>query len=390
MSCSKVGLLDAQTESLLTFNDSNKLCYVKKIKIFGDIYKLTVVSVGKNLYFLMRDGRVLAIDYLDDKSRLGGKTSMTVGHGPRPPAAVLQGMIYVVGGHALAEHHGGGWFAQFWDDIWTSATDIAETFDPEKNEWIKIQPLNTPRMNCALVAANGYLYCIGGNSKIATIAAVSNTGQLKSVERYDPARNTWRYVADLNTPRFDAAVAESKGKIYLLGGKRRWLKDPLITDVEVYDPETNVWTPFKPLLSVDPWLQAVTVNGEIFAGRMEKLQMFNREQQEWRFFELSAEINIFSVLSLEIPCSRLQQFREVNEGARKQRLGMLQGWLNENPRMNEFFPEPERASSSSDVSALLHAPHANIQNIALSGLATTFGPNAPAQQSNEAASSERQ
>lgn len=53
---------------------------------------------------------------------------------------------------------------------------------------------------------NGYVYAVGG---------CDSWNCLNSVERYDPATNSWTSVSPLNTARRGCGVAVYNGKLYL-------------------------------------------------------------------------------------------------------------------------------------------------------------------------------
>ena len=76
----------------------------------------------------------------------------------------------------------------------------------------------------------GVLYCVGG---------CSNTGAVKTVEKYDEVTNTWSLVAEMNHSRSDHGVVCHKGRLYAVGGHDG---NPSLSSMEMYDPVTNTWT----------------------------------------------------------------------------------------------------------------------------------------------------
>lgn len=78
-------------------------------------------------------------------------------------AVTLDGKIYVGGGQSSKSSH----LCSF------------ECYDPVENEWTKLSNMNYPRANFALVECNGVFYAMGHH---------------KTVERYDPGRNSWTVV----------------------------------------------------------------------------------------------------------------------------------------------------------------------------------------------------
>lgn len=114
--------------------------------------------------------------------------------------------------------------------------------------------MNTPRDNCNGAMIDGLLYVFGGRN--------SNTGQstMKSLEIYDPIEQTWKFGAsvsylmvfvpiDLQMPtgRRSFATAVVKGKIVALGGERSSNQSGTFSEVEEYDPRTNLWTSLPPM-----------------------------------------------------------------------------------------------------------------------------------------------
>ena len=77
---------------------------------------------------------------------------------------------------------------------------------------------------------NRVLYCVGG---------YSNTGQVKTVERYNEDTNTWSLVAEMNHSRDYPGVLSHQGRLYVVGGHDGHTE---LTSVEMYDPKANTWT----------------------------------------------------------------------------------------------------------------------------------------------------
>lgn len=61
------------------------------------------------------------------------------------------------------------------------------------------------RSNFKLLAVNGKLYAIGGQS-------------LSNVECYSPEHDWWNFVASMPNPLAEFSACECKGKIYVVGG----------------------------------------------------------------------------------------------------------------------------------------------------------------------------
>ena len=82
----------------------------------------------------------------------------------------------------------------------------------------------------------GQLYAVGGYTGLVG---------LTSVERYDPATNTWEAVAPMGAGRVALSTAVIDGKLYAVSGRSTG-STPLNT-VERYDPATNTWEAVAPM-----------------------------------------------------------------------------------------------------------------------------------------------
>lgn len=92
-------------------------------------------------------------------------------------ATVINGYIYVAGGGAYYNK--------------PKSTSV-ELYDPKTDEWMSLNHMKKARENFVLVELNGFLYAMGGYDK--------------SVERFDPLKNRWTEVGELNGKRGDSKL----------------------------------------------------------------------------------------------------------------------------------------------------------------------------------------
>lgn len=98
--------------------------------------------------------------------------------------------------------------------------------------WQALPNLSTPRRGLALVAYDGRLYAIGGE----TARGISGL-----LEVYDPTAQVWTRQASKPLPSADLQAVVLGGKIYVPGGR---LEDGKPTNkMEIFDPLTNTWAP---------------------------------------------------------------------------------------------------------------------------------------------------
>lgn len=88
--------------------------------------------------------------------------------------AVLNNRLYVCGGRDGSSCH-----------------RSVESYDPHTNKWTLRTPMNRRRSGVAVGVLNGFLYALGGHDSPASNPTVCRT---ESVERYDPATDTWTLV----------------------------------------------------------------------------------------------------------------------------------------------------------------------------------------------------
>lgn len=96
--------------------------------------------------------------------------------------------------------------------------------------WQARGSMSTARMNLAVVAYDGQIYAIGGES---------SSGVTGAVERYDPAANTWETLLAKPLPVTEVQAAVIGGKIYVPGG--RTISGESTNILEIFDPGADQW-----------------------------------------------------------------------------------------------------------------------------------------------------
>ena len=103
--------------------------------------------------------------------------------------------------------------------------------------WNTVAPMLTKRYTHDVVPLDGKLYLVGG-AKWNTAGTVMS--RYDSVERYDPAANTWtNVVASTSLKRGGVALTALRGKLYAIGGQDG---NSVYSSVEIYDPSTDTWS----------------------------------------------------------------------------------------------------------------------------------------------------
>ncbi len=204
------------------------------------------------------DGRIYLIDGWDGATRwarLEAFDPQTQSWQVLPPpqlqrddlAAVTgpDGRLYVLGG---------------WDG--TQALGTVEVYDLDAG-WSELSSgLPVPvRAAGAALGADGNIYVIGGETVTATDAGVSFTAQ-EIVQVYNPGSGSWTSGPALPTAwSFGAAVADSSGSIYLVGGVA---DDYIVEQTLVFNPASG-WTTAADLAPIRGQLAgALGPDGQIY------------------------------------------------------------------------------------------------------------------------------
>ncbi|XP_004524320.1 kelch-like ECH-associated protein 1 [Ceratitis capitata] len=185
----------------------------------------------------------------------------------RVGVAVMDELMYAVGGSAGSEYHNSVEYYDPDQDRWTLVQPMhekrlgvgvvvvnrllyaiggfngidrlttVECYHPENNEWTFVKPMQYERSGAGVAAINQYIYVVGG---------FDGTRQLSTVERYDTENHIWELIAPVGIARSALSLTSLDGKLYAIGG---FDGTNFLSIVEVYDPKTNTWEQGTPLNS---------------------------------------------------------------------------------------------------------------------------------------------
>ncbi|KAM9836612.1 kelch-like protein 33 [Aulostomus maculatus] len=141
-------------------------------------------------------------------------------------------------------------------ELWFGNSLMNHTGIKKAMEWRRLGETPEPPRFCHEVAVlKGLLYILGGKRYYG----IGDT--LNSAYRYDPVKNSWERLADMNQRRSSFSVVVLDGSVYAIGGHC----DPdYIESVERYCPTDNSWSFVRPLdLSLSGHVAKV-LQGQIF------------------------------------------------------------------------------------------------------------------------------
>jgi len=139
----------------------------------------------------------------------------------------------------------------------TGESNALLRYDPSSDKWTSLASLSESREHTSAVALDGKIYAIGGRW--------SETGELTSVEVYDPAIDSWSSSApSLQTARGGFSSVAVNGKIYAIGGEVLSGENHALTSVEFFNPELGEWTDGPDLPLPLHGVPAVNVDEKIY------------------------------------------------------------------------------------------------------------------------------
>src|SRR5712692_8326405 len=164
-----------------------------------------------------------------DSWSTGAAAPMPVRAGAASGETTHGGFLYVIGGENS-----------------TGVLSDLQRYDPGLDAWITLTPTPTAtaRAGAAAAVIDDSIFVIGGRQ--STGGPCSGGPYLTTVEKYDIDTDTWSPVAPLLNGRSDLAAVAHGGKIFVFGGCTGTTSAPSFTgEVDMYDPQTNTWTPLQ-------------------------------------------------------------------------------------------------------------------------------------------------
>ena len=116
-----------------------------------------------------------------------------------------------------------------------------ERFDPAHETWELIRPTLHRRKDTTMAVLRDWLYVVGGMSDDDTA--------LESVESYDPETDSWAESVPMSHARSGAKVARVDGSLFVFGGAGESLRS-----AERFDPMTGRWEALPHMTVTGLWL----------------------------------------------------------------------------------------------------------------------------------------
>lgn len=198
----------------------------------------------------------------------------------------LPNMLYVVGGRSQDK----------------GPLDTVEMFDTWHGKWTTdAPPMSTRRAGCAATALpDGRLCVVGGYDENGIVKGV-----LTSCECFDPDKQVWSPMTGLRRARWGHGCVALRGKIYVIGGcSLRPGAAPseasmeTLRSCEAYDPIRDIWEPIEDLQIARAGFRVVSLGGRYLAavggcddvfGRAEMLptvELYDTVTKKWSLLDM--------------------------------------------------------------------------------------------------------
>lgn len=145
-------------------------------------------------------------------------------------AAVLGDAIYVMGGGFKKP-----------DGKFKFLTTV-ETYYPKEDRWEEKPSLLQPHDYPACAVLDGQIYIIGGHHPDATEGGPQTDPAFAYAQRWDGVSDQWEEIALMPTPRFASSAVSIDNKIWVMGGVAFTPEGFNEYDlIEVFDPKEGAW-----------------------------------------------------------------------------------------------------------------------------------------------------
>jgi N-acetylneuraminic acid mutarotase len=134
----------------------------------------------------------------------------------------------------------------------------ASAYDTASDTWEELEPLPETREHCVAGAIGEKLYVGGGRTH-------SIPEFRPKTWEFDPATGTYAEKAPIPTPRGGVAGGVLQNRLLVVGGEgNQAAQTGVFDDIEAYDPATDAWEAFPPLLEPRHGLGGAVLDARLY------------------------------------------------------------------------------------------------------------------------------
>ena len=245
---------------MLLTEEGRASCYTPTTKTWFDLFRLPSFNEVRTTVVCGSEGMVYAIGWKDDRLTIEKFN---------PQDNIWSQVLWKFTTRLLAA-------ATVEDCIYLLTENGVTRYKPVDNSWQDVAPMSYSRWGLCAVSLNGLIYAIGGHD------GRSRRG-INVVERYDPNNDQWENAPFMCKKRCFASATVMDNKILVVGGECNNLP---LQNCEVYDPTTNTWSVLQAKLCV-PRSNAAIANTRrkifVFGGTFHNgtVECYDKDKEEW-------------------------------------------------------------------------------------------------------------
>ena len=155
-----------------------------------------------------------------------------------------------------------------------------QCYNPQRNQWDCVSDMNIPREDHCATVLNDAIYVISGDKL-----------NFQSCEFYDVSTNKWNLLPDMTLPRQRPAAQAIGGKIMVVGGFQG-ATYKMHTTCEIFDPKQNLWSLVSGLVVPRAGCGITCVkshvyvfggsNGRSVLNTLDSVERYSTEENEWK------------------------------------------------------------------------------------------------------------
>jgi N-acetylneuraminic acid mutarotase len=172
-------------------------------------------------------------------------------------AIALNNKIHVIGGRVRSED-GRNHFDAYVD------SNTHYIYDPEQNEWTKGKAAPSARNSAAAAVIDGLIYVVGGRHNVMQTDGTQLQNNLSNLEVYNPKTDEWQTRAPLPESLGGNAAASVDGKLYVFGGEQWAPEHKVFPSSWAYDPASDKWQKVADMPTARHGLAAAAVDDVIY------------------------------------------------------------------------------------------------------------------------------
>ena len=171
-------------------------------------------------------------------------------------ALVLGENIHVIGGR-VKEGEGEDHFDNYID------SNAHRVFNTKSGKWTSAAAAPTARNSAAAAVIDGLIYVVGGRYNEVQEDGSQLQQNVTALEMYDPGNDSWKSLSPMPEALGGNAATVLDGQLYVFGGEQWAPEHKVFPSTWVYDPKTDKWNKGPDMPTARHGLAAASAEGKV-------------------------------------------------------------------------------------------------------------------------------